>query len=59
MLRWLTGEHGLSPQEAHLLLGVRARYDVITSGGSVGLRIARADLERKNAVGREAEAGQA
>ena len=47
MLRWLTGEHGLSPQEAHLLLGVRARYDVITSGGSVGLRVARTDLERK------------
>jgi acetamidase/formamidase len=46
MLRWLTEEHGLSPQEAHLLLGVRARYDLITMGGSVGLRIARADLER-------------
>jgi acetamidase/formamidase len=46
MLRRLTEEHGLTIQEAHLLIGMRARYDVITLGGSVGLRIARADLRR-------------
>jgi len=47
MLRRLTEEHGFTPQEAHLLLGLRARYDVITLGGSVGLRIARGDLVLK------------
>lgn len=47
MLRWLTGDQGLSAQEAHLLIGIRARYDVITLGGSVGLRIARSDLPKK------------
>ena len=46
MLRWLIDEHGLSAQEAHLLIGMRARYDLITLGGSVGLRIARRDLPR-------------
>jgi acetamidase/formamidase len=54
MLRWLTDEQRLSGQEAHLLIGMRARYDVITLGGSVGLRIARSDLLRirGNAHGR-------
>jgi acetamidase/formamidase len=41
-------EHGFSAQEAHLLIGLRARYDVITLGGSVGLRIAKRDLVLKN-----------
>jgi hypothetical protein len=31
-------------QEAHLLIGMRARYDLITLAGSVGLRIARRDF---------------
>src|ERR1044071_9960265 len=44
MLRWLVEEHKLTAQEAHLLIGLRARYDVITVGGSIGLRIARSDL---------------
>ena len=51
MLRWLIDEQGLSAREAHLLIGMRARYDLITLGGSVGLRIARRDLlriKRKN-----------
>ena len=46
MLRWLIDEQGLSAQEAHLLIGMRARYDLITLGGSVGVRIARRDLLR-------------
>ena len=46
MLRWLTDEQGLTAQEAHLLIGMRARYDLITLGGSVGLRISRRDLLR-------------
>jgi len=44
MLRWLVQEHRLTDQEAHLLIGLRARYDVVTIGGRIGLRIARADL---------------
>ena len=32
--------------EARLAIGMRARYDVITLGGSVGLRIARRDVAR-------------
>jgi hypothetical protein len=44
MLRWLSQEHGFSAQEAHLLIGTRARYDLVTMGGSVALRIPRRDL---------------
>jgi hypothetical protein len=44
MLRCLIDEHGLSAQEGRLLIGMRARYDLITLGGSVGLRISRRDL---------------
>jgi len=49
MLRWLIDQQGLSAQEAHLLIGIRGRYDLITLGGSVGLRIARRDLPREQA----------
>ena len=44
MLRWLVREHRLTDQEAHLLIGLRARYDVVTISGRIGLRVARADL---------------
>lgn len=47
MLRWLREEHGFSPQEAHLLIGMKARFDVVTLGGSVGLRIGRGELKGK------------
>ncbi|MCC6367712.1 MAG: acetamidase/formamidase family protein [Bryobacterales bacterium] len=46
MLHWLTEEQGLSADEAHLLIGVHGRFDVITLGGSVGLRVPRKDVER-------------
>lgn len=39
MLRWLIEEHGMSPAQAHLLLGVQARLDLVTMGGSVAVRI--------------------
>ncbi|MBM3727869.1 MAG: acetamidase [Acidobacteria bacterium] len=44
MLRWLVEEHGLTAAEAHLLLGTQARYDVVTLGGSVAVRIAKRHL---------------
>jgi acetamidase/formamidase len=47
MLRRLVEEHGFTPTEAHLLIGMRARYDVLTLGGSVALRLARGDLTRR------------
>lgn len=46
MLRWLTQEHSLTPQQAHLLIGLRARYDLVTLGGTTALRIPRRDLPR-------------
>ncbi len=39
MLRWLVEDYRYTPTEAHLLLGVQAKYDIITLGGSVGVRI--------------------
>jgi acetamidase/formamidase len=45
MVRWLTNDEGLSVQEAHLLIGMRARYDLSTLGGNIGLRIPRRDLQ--------------
>ncbi len=39
MLRWLIEERKVPAAEAHLLIGLRARYDVLTVGGYVGLRL--------------------
>jgi acetamidase/formamidase len=41
MVDWLTKDYGMEPWAAHLLVGYQGKYDVITVGGSVGLRIAR------------------
>lgn len=41
MLRWLIEERRMPAAEANLLLGVRARYDVLTLGGYVALRVPR------------------
>jgi acetamidase/formamidase len=39
MLRWLVGGRGLTAGEAHLSLGMQARYDIISFAGSVGVRM--------------------
>jgi acetamidase/formamidase len=44
MLRWLVSEHGLTPAEAHLLIGMQARYDVLTLGGSMAIRIPKRQI---------------
>lgn len=44
MVRWLSGEYGLEPWAAHLLIGVEGRYDVATVAGSVALRIPKSVL---------------
>lgn len=41
MANWLAKDYGLEPWAAHLLIGAQGKYDVITVGGSVGLRIAK------------------
>lgn len=41
MANWLVKDYGLEPWAAHLLIGAQGNYDVITVGGSVGLRIPR------------------
>lgn len=41
MLRWLIEERGMPKGDANLLLGVKAKYDVLTLGGYIGLRVPR------------------
>jgi acetamidase/formamidase len=46
MVDWLVSEYKLEPWAAHLLIGYQGKYDVITVGGSVGLRIPKKALPR-------------
>ncbi|MFN7938785.1 MAG: acetamidase/formamidase family protein [Bryobacteraceae bacterium] len=47
MLSWLIEEYQYPPLEAHLLIGTQARYDVLTQGGSIAIRIPKAALSRE------------
>ena len=47
MLQWLVENYGRTPTEAHLLVGMQARYNIITLGGAVGLRIPKNALQQK------------
>ncbi len=47
MVRWLVNDYGLEPWAAHLLIGYQAKYDVITVGGSMGLKIPKRVLPPK------------
>jgi amidase len=44
MVEWLTGEYTLEPWAAHLLIGMRGEYDVVTVAGSMALRLAKENL---------------
>lgn len=44
MVAWLGTDYGLEPLEAHLLIGMTARYDVVTVAGSMALRVPKAYL---------------
>jgi len=44
MVSWLGTDYGLEPIEAHLLIGMSARYDVVTVAGSMALRVPKAYL---------------
>jgi amidase len=39
MVRWLTGDYQLEPWAAHQLIGAVGKYDVVTVGGSIALKI--------------------
>jgi amidase len=41
MVRWLTQEYGLEPWAAHMLIGAKAEYEVVTVMGSAALKIAK------------------
>ena len=47
MTSWLVKDYGLEPWAAHLLVGYQGKYDVITVAGSVGLRIPRRALPKR------------
>lgn len=44
MVDWLAQDYGLPAWEAHLLIGMVGRYDVVTVAGSMALRVAKAHL---------------
>ena len=41
MVRWLTEEYGLEPWAAHMLIGAKGEYEVVTVMGSAALKIAK------------------
>jgi acetamidase/formamidase len=41
MVRWLTEEYGLEPFAAHMLIGVKGEYEIVTVMGSAALKIAK------------------
>src|SRR5688572_19939749 len=47
MTEWLAKDYGMEPWAAHLLVGYQGKYDVITVGGSVGLRIPKKVLPQR------------
>ncbi len=44
MVHWLGADYGMPAWEAHLLIGMVGRYDVVTVAGSMALRIPREHL---------------
>jgi acetamidase/formamidase len=47
MAGWLQRGFGMEPWAAHLLIGVKGQYDVVTVAGSVGLRLPRSALPKR------------
>jgi amidase len=44
MVHWLVNDYRLEPWAAHLLVGYRGRYEVVTVAGSMALKIPKRDL---------------
>lgn len=47
---WLQHDFGLTPRQSHMLIGVKARYDVATLGGTVVARVPKAAIGRRRAT---------
>ena len=41
MVRWLVQEYGMEPWAAHMLIGAKGEYEIVTVMGSAALKIAR------------------
>jgi acetamidase/formamidase len=41
MVRWLTQDYGMEPWAAHMLIGAKGEYEVVTVMGSAALKIAK------------------
>ena len=41
MVRWLTDEYHMEPWAAHMLIGAKGEYEVVTVMGSAALKIAK------------------
>jgi amidase len=41
MVRWLTQEYGMEPWAAHMLIGAKGEYEIVTVMGSAALKIAK------------------
>jgi acetamidase/formamidase len=41
MVRWLTTEYGMEPWAAHMLIGAKGEYEIVTVMGSAALKIAK------------------
>jgi amidase len=41
MVRWLTDEYGMEPWAAHMLIGAKGEYEIVTVMGSAALKIAK------------------
>ena len=46
MITWLIEDYKMKPSDAHLLIGMVAKYEVITVAGSVGLKIMKKYLPK-------------
>lgn len=52
MIQWLGTDYGLQPWEAHLLIGMTAKYEVATVAGSMALKIPRGSRRSDRGVPR-------
>jgi amidase len=44
MVNWLIADYKMEPWAAHLLIGARGRYDIVTVAGTVALKIPKKEL---------------
>lgn len=47
LVNWLVSGYGLTVREAHLLLGMKARFDVLSPAGAIAIRVEKSALPRR------------